>query len=391
MQTAENKQRDSFLFAEFRDFLRTHSHFRTLAFRSALVRAQVTPPGLPKRRSLREGGSLFVRFSISNRYTYGLLEVGVTHTKQSLGLISNRYTYAFSPRHLVRFRTSAYRSPLAGSSSPFLATCHSPLATVFDRVFENFSVQRKNDMRFLSNPRFLAVYSGVLTVAFAATILTGFAENERKTSFDQIDVQRINIVSPDGKNEMVIANHQVIPDAIIDGKTFPSNGRHDGAGIIFYNSEGDEDGGIGFGSKKTANGYEADGDLMFDQHKQDQTVGIEYTDENGQRRAGLHVWDRGNIDLAQEVEHFNAVKNMPAGPDKDAAMKQLQEQAKNGDFGATRLFAGKTANENATVYLCDAKSRPRLRLSVSAAGEAKIEFLDENGKVTSTLPQPDSK
>jgi hypothetical protein len=246
-------------------------------------------------------------------------------------------------------------------------------------------------MRFLSSPRFLAVYSGVLTVVFAATILTGFAQSERKASFEQLDVQRINIVGPDGQNQMVISNRQLIPEAIIDGKTFESHGRHNGAGIIFYNSEGDEDGGLAFGSVKTANGYTADGDLMFDQHKQDQTVGIEYTDENGKRRAGLHVWDRGDIDLAQMVEHFNAVKNMPAGPDKDAAMKQLQDQAKNGDFGATRLFAGKTADKDATVYLCDDKSRPRLRLSVSAAGEAKIDFLDENGKVTYSLPQSDSK
>jgi len=52
--------------------------------------------------------SLFMRFRNSNRQTYGLLEVGVTHTKQSLGLISNRQRYAFfskaSPifEHVVR-------------------------------------------------------------------------------------------------------------------------------------------------------------------------------------------------------------------------------------------------------------------------------------------------
>lgn len=242
-------------------------------------------------------------------------------------------------------------------------------------------------MRFLSNPRFLAVYSGLLTLVFAVTVLTGFAENERKASFEQLDVQRINIVSPAGQNEMVIANHQLIPDAIIDGKTFPSQGRHAGAGIIFYNSEGDEDGGLGFSGKKTASGYEAGADFMFDQYKQDQTVGLQYSDSNGKRQAGFHVWDRPDVDLAQMAEHFNAVKNMPAGPDKDAAMKQLQEQAKNGDFGATRFFAGKTPDKDATVFLCDAKGHPRLRLTVSAAGSAKIEFLNENGKVTYSLPQ----
>lgn len=242
-------------------------------------------------------------------------------------------------------------------------------------------------MRMLSSQRFLAIYSGILTIVFIVTILTGFAQEQRKASFEQIDVQRINIVGPDGKNELVIANRQLIPDAIIDGKTFPSHGRHDGAGMIFYNNEGDEDGGMGFSGHKTANGWEADGDLMFDQYKQDQTVGLEYSDENGKRRAGFHVWDRPDMDLAQMVEHFNSVQNMPAGPQKDAAMKQLQEQAKNGDFGATRFFAGNTPDKNSVVVLSDAKGQPRLRLSVSPAGEAKIDFLDENGKVTYSLPQ----
>lgn len=242
-------------------------------------------------------------------------------------------------------------------------------------------------MRMLSSQRFLVIYSGIVTLVFAATILTGFAQEQRKASFEQLDVQRINIVGPDGKNELVIANHRLIPDAIIDGKTFPSHGRHDGAGMIFYNNEGDEDGGMGFSGHKTANGWEADGDLMFDQYKQDQTVGLEYSDDNGKRRAGFHVWDRPDMDLAQMVEHFNSVQNMPAGPQKDAAMKQLQEQAKNGDFGATRFFAGKTPDKNSVVVLSDAKGQPRLRLSVSPAGEAKIDFLDENGKVTYSLPQ----
>jgi hypothetical protein len=63
-------------------------------------------------------------------------------------------------------------------------------------------------MRLISNQRSLAIYSGVLTIALAATILTGFGENERKASFDRIDVQRINIVGPDGKNQLRCeANH----------------------------------------------------------------------------------------------------------------------------------------------------------------------------------------
>lgn len=240
-------------------------------------------------------------------------------------------------------------------------------------------------MKFMASTRFLTIYSFLLTLVFAATILTGFAENERKASFDQIDVQRINIVGPDGKNQLVISNRQEIPEAIIDGKTFQSHGRHDGAGLIFYNSEGDEDGGLAFESKKTADGYAAGGDLMFDQYKQDQIVGIEYGDENGKRKAGLHVWDRPDLDLAQEVEHLQSVQNMPAGPQKDAAMKQLQDQQKSGALGATRVFVGRMPDKTASVLLYDSRGTPRLAMKVAADGQAEIDFLDQNGNVTRRL------
>ena len=53
-------------------------------------------------------------------------------------------------------------------------------------------------MRFISSRRFLTIYSGVLTAIFTVTILAGFAGPTKKTAFDEISVQRINIVEPDG-------------------------------------------------------------------------------------------------------------------------------------------------------------------------------------------------
>ena len=44
----------------------------------------------------------------------------------------------------------------------------------------------------------------------------------------------------------------------------------------------------------------------------------------------------------------------------------------------------------AVVRLADAKGKPRIKLSVDATGAPKLEFLDETGKVTYSLPQ-DSK
>jgi hypothetical protein len=44
----------------------------------------------------------------------------------------------------------------------------------------------------------------------------------------------------------------------------------------------------------------------------------------------------------------------------------------------------------AVVRLADANGKPRIKLSVDAAGAPKLEFLDETGKAPYSLPQ-DSK
>jgi hypothetical protein len=194
-------------------------------------------------------------------------------------------------------------------------------------------------------------------------------------------------VGPDGKLQLVISNRQDMPEGFIDGKTFTSQGRHDNAGLIFYNSEGDEDGGLTFGSKIGPNGEKsADGGLLFDQYKQDQKIGLMYDQTDGKRSAGVRVWERPELDLAQEVESLHAMRAMPAGPAKDAKMKEFAAAQARGDYGAVRMFAGEAADQSAQVTLSDHAGHARLRLSVTPAGEASIEFLDASGKVVSRLP-----
>jgi hypothetical protein len=52
----------------------------------------------------------------------------------------------------------------------------------------------------------------------------------------------------------------------------------------------------------------------------------------------------------------------------------------------TRVFVGKSRNRDAVLSLDDARGRERLRLIVTADGNARIEFLNEQGKPTRTLP-----
>lgn len=55
-------------------------------------------------------------------------------------------------------------------------------------------------------------------------------------------------------------------------------------------------------------------------------------------------------------------------------------------FGVSRLFLGKSENRDVKLGLADSRGRERLRLRVAANGEARIEFLDEQGRQTFVLP-----
>ena len=101
-------------------------------------------------------------------------------------------------------------------------------------------------MRFFADQRFLAIYSGILTIVFAVTVLCGFAAL-RNQSFDQLTVHRINFVEPDGTPRLIISDRAEFPGAFMRGKEYPRPDRRDAAGMLFMNDEASEMGGLIWG------------------------------------------------------------------------------------------------------------------------------------------------
>jgi hypothetical protein len=230
--------------------------------------------------------------------------------------------------------------------------------------------------------RFLKVYAVIATLVCAVFFLTAFTLQARNQKFEEIDVERINVVEKDGKLKLVISNGERQHPGTIDGRTLA---RKRPAGMLFFNEAGDECGGLSFsGSQRDGKGN-ASGLLAFDRFRQDQTVGIQYGESNGQYSAGLRVWDRPETSLGPVIDKLTAIEKMSEGPEKTAAMNALRETA--GAGVAERVMVGRDREQAAIVRLADAKGRPRIKLSVDAAGLPKLEFLDETGKVTYSLPQ----
>ena len=228
--------------------------------------------------------------------------------------------------------------------------------------------------------RLLKAYAILMTVLFGVFAFSAISQAHVKNKFDEIDVERINIVEKDGKLKMVLSNAERQHPGIVDGQMLS---RKRPAGMLFFNEKGDECGGLGFDGDQKDGKTSASGLLAFDRFRQDQTVGIQYGESNGQYFAGLRVWDRPDTSLGPVIERLNVIEKMKEGPEKTEAMKKLREMAGG---AAERVMVGRDREQSAVVRLSDDKGKPRMKLSVDASGTPKIEFFDETGKLTFTLP-----
>ncbi|HTC45207.1 MAG TPA: hypothetical protein VK696_09180 [Steroidobacteraceae bacterium] len=192
--------------------------------------------------------------------------------------------------------------------------------------------------------KILLIYSATVSTAFLVCLLTGAAPLRRPV-FDEIQVHRINIVEPDGTLRLVISNKNRLPGVIVKGQEQPPTDRPQ-AGLLFYNDEGSETGGLIFGGRKNSDGQVVDccGSLSFDRYGANQIVQLAGVDDVTDQFTGVSVRD----------------------------IKQ-------------RIWVGRKRDGAATISLMDATGRPRIVMSAPASGTPTLEFFDESGKVVQRL------
>jgi hypothetical protein len=202
----------------------------------------------------------------------------------------------------------------------------------------------------IDTQRVLLIYSAVLSTVFAVVVLAG-AKSDRKQMFDEIQVHRIDIVEPDGTLRMVISNRDRLPGVIVKGKEQTKFDRP-GAGMLFYNDEGSENGGLVFGGHSNGRGEVIDSgeSLSFDKYGESgQLVQLAGVDDKDARFAGLAVSDY-------------------TGPNRNR-----------------RVWVGRTADGTASVSLMDTVGRKRIVMQVGADGTPSLTFLDDKGNAIQRL------
>lgn len=223
--------------------------------------------------------------------------------------------------------------------------------------------------------------SGSALALFVIACATALAPAQARQRIAELEVERINIVEPDGTTRLVISNRQRSPAPMLRGQPFGSSaGRR--PGLISYNDEMTENGGFIWGGGRNPDGtYWAEQSLTFDQYEQDQIIALQYIDANGVRRQGLQILDRTERDFLEQHVAWQAVDSIPPGPARDSAIAHFRAEFPV----AQRLYVGRDRSRASTVVLGDPQGRTRLRLSVDSVGRASIQFLDEEGRVTNEL------
>ena len=239
--------------------------------------------------------------------------------------------------------------------------------------------------RELQRVRAILTTGGLVAGVFAV----GAFRQSQKTRFTEIDVERINVVEKDGKLRMTISNSARLPDPVIGGKSYPLRGGTGAgsAGLIFFNDEGNENGGLAFAGRQTTTGYRANGHMTFDQFDQDETMSFSYSDVDGRARAGLTIADRSTIPIRIFADSAMAFQALPDGPEKTRRLQQLRDSP-IGEAGRSyqRVFVGKTQDRSSVVMLADPSGRPRIRLTVDSLGNPAMDFLDESGRTLRRYP-----
>ncbi len=175
-------------------------------------------------------------------------------------------------------------------------------------------------------------------IVLMACVVYFFLNNKQSLTAERIDIK-----DRSGNNRVVIANTDNIPQPIIKGKTYKR--AYAPAGMIFYDKNGDERGGLAITDNEETN-LNA---LAFDYQNAD-AIGI----------------------LAQDNKHDNYFRAGLLINDKDLSGKPGH------NINRINLL---TENGNASLVMKDNNEIPRIILKVDSLGNPSIEMLDDKGKV----------
>ncbi|WP_265129347.1 hypothetical protein [Chryseobacterium oranimense] len=230
--------------------------------------------------------------------------------------------------------------------------------------------------KLIREVRILKIYAVSLTVVCILFFFFGFKNQKTTQRFEEIDVERINIIEKDGTLKMVISNKSRQHPGMFNKKELKPRERE--AGMIFFNELGDECGGLVYGADKDGSGMV----YSVDQRNTDQIMQLQYMEGTGNKKNrtyGLKLWDRpDDFPLEDIIKFEDSLKKLN---DPVASKKAYAKLRSEGKITQERFFAGKTADGDVGLFIKDTKGNVRLKIYVDKNNQTHMDKLDENGKI----------
>lgn len=226
---------------------------------------------------------------------------------------------------------------------------------------------------------FLTGYAIVSTIAFAFILFCSYKANEKRLNVDELTLKRINLVGEDGSLRMVISNETRQHPGRMDGKDLPKRDRP--AGIIFFNNEGDECGGIISGVDKKEGVVNSGMSFTMDNYRNDQVVQIlnNETYENGNveiiRGLIFNEFPLGS-NFTTFLNKYEELEKTKDPQKKEEITKELQNES-----ARKRLFIGRNSNDDNGLFLYDPAGKLKMKIYIDKTGNPKIEVIDKEGKI----------
>lgn len=236
--------------------------------------------------------------------------------------------------------------------------------------------------------------AAAMGVVFISTMAFKNSGNQK---FAEIDVQRINIVEPDGTVKMIITNVDRFPN----GKTKINDRRvtemrKKRSGMLFFNEEGMECGGFIYDGQKKAEGHSSGLSLTYDQFDGDQVMQLITQDQKeGDKRtvsSSLIFNDRPLKESQDKTHRIIAELEELRKKDPAAAEQKSREYQQQGIIGgAPRIMLGKSRSQNNGLFLFDDQGKIKAMFYVDKMNNAKLDFFDDKGNVIGSFPNQDIK
>ena len=207
---------------------------------------------------------------------------------------------------------------------------------------------------------FLKLYVFASTLAIVFLLFSSFKDKDNKLQLDELTVKRVNVVSEDGSLRMVLSNETRQHPGRINGKDLPARER--AQGILFFNNEGDECGGLTYAGFKKDGAVNSMLSFTADQYRQDQVLQIlnseYYSNKDTSIERGIAIADYPvGSNIGELLEQYEQIQKMN---DKQAQQQKLTELTSKYS-SRNRLFIGRTAKNEAGIFLSGPDGEAKLK------------------------------